>query len=610
MSRGGANNMSDFDFFPIDSSFEIDEPDFDTDDEVKSPTSFARLRRFRSNSTSNIATQAEKLNTDIRLPHSSSSSSKWECKPPSTGLARNATGDPTDERLLLPMKIYEGRRVSRDGKVLDHNGDVFGEVVIGDIQDCAGEYIREEGKIFSATGILLGRIKIVPGNAARDALADWMDTLPPVESSVGQSESDEGSPLHSKSNSPEAMLSTNALKCAEMAKNSERIRTSTFLSLQGEAIQRIEFEKMERKINSLSNQLRSIENDIPAHMHPKLYERLSFGEVTATYNRILAAIAEQRTWRVSEGGSEATGVWRPAVKLSHPKLSVVNGIEMVSDMMDGILAALKVPAPYHLALSLQGKPLGRGGDISIVTVYVPSFDYVYLLDVAVLGAASFNCSGTGTNSSTDLRRILQTPDVKKLIFDCRLPSIALHDGYGIKLDGVIDAQLAFCATRTKPKERKQLNVLTKAALHATSMDKEDQKTWKSDVRWGNVCLVLGKTSTENAKRICAEDSDQWHKVERLIAYTKAQSGFEGCNARPIPQLLARYYVAQVILLGPLVEYCTTHPVWNEALATQNGTTYLKETDFGMRRLRDGRILSMREERSSSRHFGIGLFHCA
>ncbi|KXT04376.1 hypothetical protein AC578_3587 [Pseudocercospora eumusae] len=561
MSRVGADNSD------LDKGCSADE-------EAQSSTSYSRLHRLGSSSTSNITSQAEEAHNiraaDTSLPFRSySSSGPRDCKLPSTGLAKNATGDPTDGRLLLPIQFLEGRRVGRDGNVLDHNGDVLGKVVQGNVDHCAGAYIREEGKIVSASGKQLGLVRIVGGPAARDAFAEWRDTLSPLESAAVKYEDDEENetvPQQTHDQPPEATISTNAMQCVEMAKNSEPGTTSTFLSLQGEATQKIEFEKMERKMTSLVGQLQSIENDIHAHMHPKLYDRLPFREVTATYDKILAAIADQRTWRVFEDNSGVTGGQRPQMKLPEPKLSVVDDVEKVSDMIDGILAALDTSTPDRLVLFLQGKQSGRGGDISIMTIYVPSRDHAYILDVAVLGAASFGCSGTSTNASIDLRQILENPDVTKLMFDCRLPSIALHDVYGIKLDGVIDAQLAFCATRTKLKERRQLSVLSKAVLHSTAMDKEDQKTWKSDLKWGNVCLVLGEADAKCAKTACEKNSNKWQYVENFVAETKAESGLKECNARPIPELVSKYCIAQVILLGPLLDYCTSHPVWTEDLA--------------------------------------------
>ncbi|KAF7185129.1 hypothetical protein HII31_13404 [Pseudocercospora fuligena] len=565
MSSNGKGSFAKLDLFPIDYSFS----DSDQDDEGSSPTPYATLWRLGSASTPNITTQAEDVDTDSNiakpLPYGSSFSSKYgECKPPSTGLARNATGDPTHRRLLLPMQFLEGRRVSRGGNVLDHNGEVLAKVVEGNIKDCAGAYIRKDGEIRSVIGEQLGFVAIVGGNASRDAFAEWREST--SDKSEGDEET-ETSPPVLEDQSPEAMLSTNAIKCAELAKQGERVKKSTLLSLQGDGTQQIEFERMERKINSLADQMRSIEHEIPAHMHSKLYEELPFREVTASYNKILATIAEQRAWRTFEDESAAIGGGlRPKVKLSQAGVIVVDEKEAVADMVDVILSTLDNTAAFHLALDLQGKQLGRGGDISIATVYIPALTRVYLIDVAVLRDAAFGCSGTGDNSLADLRSILQNSTIKKLMFDCRLASITLHDAYSIKLEGVVDSQLTFCATRTKPKDRKQVNVLSKAVLHATAMDKEDQKAWKSDVKWGNACFYLGGIEAEHAKLYCTEDSRHLQTVEYQIAQIKAESGPKELDARPIPQLLTKFCIAQVILLGPLLEYCTSHPVWNEALA--------------------------------------------
>ncbi|KAL3446045.1 ribonuclease H-like domain-containing protein [Aspergillus insuetus] len=113
--------------------------------------------------------------------------------------------------------------------------------------------------------------------------------------------------------------------------------------------------------------------------------------------------------------------------------------------------------PPSLYIDLEGVNLGRHGTVSIVQMYVLRHDRTYLIDVHTLGKRAFSPEVAKEERESDtkhteartttLKAILESPIIKKVIFDVRHDSDALFAHFGIKLAGIEDLQLMELGTR-------------------------------------------------------------------------------------------------------------------------------------------------------------------
>lgn len=185
----------------------------------------------------------------------------------------------------------------------------------------------------------------------------------------------------------------------------------------------------------------------------------------------------------------------PAVPCS-PKLffcSAPTAIRVVDQMEDlHHLCCYLVEHPQPISLDLEGRDLGKNGSLCIVTL--ATIECIFLIDIAVLGpgaldeapyeeeggssshnssthsqqenswssdpehpltspsilaptssSSSSSTSGTCSRRTTHLlRRVLESPHILKLMFDCRGDCEALYYCYHIRLQNVCDLQAAYC----------------------------------------------------------------------------------------------------------------------------------------------------------------------
>ncbi|KAF2482572.1 hypothetical protein BDY17DRAFT_252186 [Neohortaea acidophila] len=92
------------------------------------------------------------------------------------GAAERLGGHP-----VLDMRILEGRKVNKKGKVLDEDGEEIGELREGEISECLGKKINERGEVLDKKGKLLGRVNVVPGEAAENATKALLEELGELE---------------------------------------------------------------------------------------------------------------------------------------------------------------------------------------------------------------------------------------------------------------------------------------------------------------------------------------------------------------------------------------------------------------------------------------------
>ncbi|KAF2099393.1 hypothetical protein NA57DRAFT_38592 [Rhizodiscina lignyota] len=76
------------------------------------------------------------------------------------------------------LRILDGLKVNKKGKILDGDGEEIGELIDGDPAKCAGKKVNAKGEVIDNDGeTVLGRVKVVPGDAANQAMKDLVDQL-------------------------------------------------------------------------------------------------------------------------------------------------------------------------------------------------------------------------------------------------------------------------------------------------------------------------------------------------------------------------------------------------------------------------------------------------
>ena len=85
----------------------------------------------------------------------------------------------------------------------------------------------------------------------------------------------------------------------------------------------------------------------------------------------------------------------------------------------------------------------------------PTDGHIYLVDITVLRDRAF--STPSSSSQLTLRRLLESHDVPKVLWDCRSDSDALYPHYGISLASVLDLQLLECYGRRSGDRRQRIS---------------------------------------------------------------------------------------------------------------------------------------------------------
>lgn len=98
-----------------------------------------------------------------------------------------------------------------------------------------------------------------------------------------------------------------------------------------------------------------------------------------------------------------------------------------------------------LSLDAEGLDLGRLGALTVLMIKPVDLDRLatdypaYVIDVSTLGPAQVFAG--------DLRRVLESSEVTKIMFDCRSDADALQHQFGVSLAKVLDIQVFDQATR-------------------------------------------------------------------------------------------------------------------------------------------------------------------
>ena len=170
-----------------------------------------------------------------------------------------------------------------------------------------------------------------------------------------------------------------------------------------------------------------------------------------------------------------------------------------------------------LYLNLEGNNLGRNGTLSLLQLYMPQLENVYLLDIYTLQSSAFTTVGSDALSSS-LKKILEGTGFSKAFWDCRGDSDALFSHHNVRLDpsAVVDVQLLDLATTEDKRSRRKLKGLNTAVKCRIHLPAKEEKAWIAAKDEGGQIV---------------ESGPNWRvKIEQNVA--KANSLFERSDGRP------------------------------------------------------------------------------
>ncbi|KAF2146816.1 uncharacterized protein K452DRAFT_219148 [Aplosporella prunicola CBS 121167] len=69
----------------------------------------------------------------------------------------------TGPKQIIPnLDIMDGLKVNKKGQVLNEDGDPIGELMQGELSDCAGKKINDQGEVLDKDGNIIGRVRALP----------------------------------------------------------------------------------------------------------------------------------------------------------------------------------------------------------------------------------------------------------------------------------------------------------------------------------------------------------------------------------------------------------------------------------------------------------------
>lgn len=76
------------------------------------------------------------------------------------------------DRLKPDLTIVGSKKLNKKGNIIDDEGEVLATLVEGDQKACAGKIPNEKGEIFDRDGNLIGRVEVVQGEPAEEAMKE------------------------------------------------------------------------------------------------------------------------------------------------------------------------------------------------------------------------------------------------------------------------------------------------------------------------------------------------------------------------------------------------------------------------------------------------------
>jgi len=101
-------------------------------------------------------------------------------------LSSTALADGAAEKLgkvapTYDIRICEGRKVNKKGKVLDDDGEEIAQLTEGDPAKCAGQKINDKGEVVDKKGNVVGKVGITEGEAAENGTKELLQELGELE---------------------------------------------------------------------------------------------------------------------------------------------------------------------------------------------------------------------------------------------------------------------------------------------------------------------------------------------------------------------------------------------------------------------------------------------
>ncbi|THY65737.1 hypothetical protein D6C98_00100 [Aureobasidium pullulans] len=78
------------------------------------------------------------------------------------GLAEGAAEKLGGRLPPLDLRILDGRKVNKKGKILNEDGEEIGELTSGELSECAGKKVNDKGEVLDDEGNTIGRVKALP----------------------------------------------------------------------------------------------------------------------------------------------------------------------------------------------------------------------------------------------------------------------------------------------------------------------------------------------------------------------------------------------------------------------------------------------------------------
>lgn len=227
---------------------------------------------------------------------------------------------------------------------------------------------------------------------------------------------------------------------------------------------------------------------------------------------------------------------------------LVDTVASVFHMLD-VLHDLPTTPP-SLYIDLEGENLSRHGSISLPQIFVLPNNFTYLVDVYRLQNEAFTT--THGVHGNNLKAILESEAIPKVMFDVRADSDALYSHFQIELAGIQDLQLFELATRHFPK--RFVNGLAKC------IERDANLSWAEKSRW--------RMAKEKGRKLFAPELGGNYQV---------------FNVRPLTEDIMTYCVQDVQFLPRLWSHYRLKltPFWKAKIekATRDRIALSKSHDF-------------------------------
>lgn len=299
--------------------------------------------------------------------------------------------------------------------------------------------------------------------------------------------------------------------------------------------------------------LNTIRMNVRYHVHnPQLLQDLKIAELRTQLDEIEARATTQDT-------TEPHRNVRPYDRLPTPEVLIVDTTPLLVDMVNDIISTKKIAIPSTplLFMDSEGVDLGRKGSLTIMQVYIPASNKVYLIDVQTLGVQTFTT--VGTTETTTFEDLLESRDLVKVWWDCHSDADALYAHYGVELAGVVDAQLIENATAKKARNEKSTQKFGIAVDRRTNFP-YDIKSIIADVKSKGIQAMNNGLDSVLKLNMSNDEYLDHHMMQTSLE--QEQESLHPMAQRPLHPIIVEYCVQDVVVLLVLYEYCLASDFWS------------------------------------------------